>query len=58
MLNAVPPPILDPIARAQLEQTYRQQLSAVVLLARLLGLPCPIKTHAERARERSERETG
>lgn len=34
--------------RALLETLYRTLLSAVVLLARVLGKPCPIVTRAER----------
>lgn len=34
--------------RRQLEELYRQQISAVRTLARLLGYPCPIATRAER----------
>ena len=34
--------------RAEMELLYRQLLSMVVLLARLLGKPCPIVTRAER----------
>ena len=34
--------------RQQLEELYRQQISAVRTLARLLGYPCPIASRAER----------
>lgn len=34
--------------RRQLEELYRQQISAVRTLARLLGYPCPIADRAER----------
>lgn len=34
--------------RRQLEELYRQQISAVRTLAKLLGYPCPIVTRAER----------
>lgn len=34
--------------RRQLEELYRQQISAVRTLARLLGYPCPIVSRAER----------
>jgi hypothetical protein len=34
--------------RRQLEELYRQQISAVRTLARLLGYPCPITTRTER----------
>jgi hypothetical protein len=34
--------------RRQLEELYRQQISAVRTLARLLGYPCPIATRAEK----------
>lgn len=36
--------------RAQLEQLYAQQLSAIVLLARTLGKPSPIVPREERRR--------
>jgi hypothetical protein len=41
--------------RAEMELLYRQLLSMVVLLARLLGKPCPIVTRAERRRPIDER---
>jgi hypothetical protein len=34
--------------RRQLEELYRQQISAVRTLARLLGYPCPIAGRQER----------
>lgn len=34
--------------RRQLEELYRQQVSAVRTLARMLGYPCPIASRAER----------
>lgn len=34
--------------RRQLEELYRQQVSAVRTLALLLGYPCPIASRAER----------
>jgi hypothetical protein len=34
--------------RRQLEELYRQQISAVRTLARLLGYPCPIASRHER----------
>lgn len=34
--------------RKRLEELYRQQISAVRTLARLLGYPCPIADRAER----------
>lgn len=34
--------------RKQLEELYRQQVSAVRTLARLLGYPCPIAPREER----------
>jgi len=40
--------ITDPNDRALLEQQYNQLLSSLVLLARLLGKPCPIITRKER----------
>lgn len=36
------------LSRAELESLYAQAISFVVLLARLLGKPCPIQTRAER----------
>lgn len=42
---------LQPITteqRKQLEELYRQQISAVRTLARLLGYPCPIASRAAR----------
>lgn len=42
---------LQPIVteeRKQLEELYRQQISAVRTLARLLGYPCPIASREER----------
>lgn len=40
--------ITDPNDRALLEQQYNQLLSSLVLLARLLGKPCPVVTRKER----------
>lgn len=42
------PPALTPEERRQLEELYRQQVSAVRSLARILGLPCPIVSREER----------
>lgn len=42
--------ITDPVLRAALEQQYNQLLSCLVLLARLLGKPCPVVTRKERRR--------
>lgn len=39
---------LTPDERRQLEELYRQQISAVRSLARILGLPCPLKDRDER----------
>jgi hypothetical protein len=41
--------------RAEMELLYRQLLSMVVLLARLLGKPCPVVTRAERRQHLDER---
>lgn len=50
---------MDPATRAALEGLYAALLSAVVLLARALGKPCPVVTREERrqARESSSCET-
>lgn len=40
--------ITDPAIRALLEQQYNQLLSTLVLLARLLGKPCPVVTRKDR----------
>lgn len=39
---------IAPDQRKQLEELYRQQISAVRTLARLLGYPCPIASREER----------
>lgn len=39
---------ITPEQRRQLEELYRQQISAVRTLARLLGYPCPIASRAIR----------
>lgn len=39
---------LDPATKVALEGLYAALLSAVVLLARVLGKPCPVTTRAER----------
>jgi hypothetical protein len=39
---------IAPEQRRQLEELYRQQISAVRTLARLLGYPCPIASREER----------
>lgn len=41
-------PALTPEERRTLEELYRQQVSAVRTLARLLGYPCPILSREER----------
>lgn len=43
---------MDPTTRIALEALYRSLLSAVVLLARALGKPCPILTREERRQGR------
>lgn len=53
---------MDPATRIALEALYSALLSAIVLLARALGKPCPIVTREERRQQRdlmvrSERET-
>jgi hypothetical protein len=45
--------IQDAATRAALEPLYSLLLSAVVVMARLLGKPCPVMTRAERRAERS-----
>ena len=42
--------ITDPAIRIVVKQLYDQLLSVVVLLARLLGEPCPVITRKERRR--------
>lgn len=42
-------PTITTDQRKQLEELYRQQISAVRTLARMLGYPCPIAPRAERA---------
>ena len=44
--------IQDAATRAALEPLYSLLLSTVVVLARLLGKPCPVVTRAERRSER------
>lgn len=46
-MTALQQPI-TPEQRRQLEELYRQQISAVRTLAYLLGYPCPIANRAER----------
>lgn len=46
-------------SRAELETLYRHALALVILLAQILGYPCPVVTREERRRDRaidSERE--
>lgn len=50
MTSATLQPI-SPEERRQLEELYRQQISAVRTLARLLGYPCPIADRRERSME-------
>lgn len=40
--------IQDAATRAALEMLYRSLLSAIVVVARLLGKPCPLQTREER----------
>jgi hypothetical protein len=50
---------ITPEQRRQLEELYRQQVSAVRTLARLLGYPCPIASRQERRNQAiDERGTG
>jgi len=39
---------IDNLNREELEALYRSLLSVVMLLARLLGYPCPVITREER----------
>lgn len=39
---------ITPEQRRQLEELYRQQVSAVRTLAKMLGYPCPIASREER----------
>jgi len=39
---------MSPAQRFALEQLYRVLLSAVVMIADLLGKPCPVQTRKER----------
>jgi len=43
---------LDSLTKAELELLYRSLLSTIVVVARLLGKPCPIVTRADRRSER------
>lgn len=43
---------MDTTTRAALEALYSVLLSAVVLLARALGKPCPVVTRKERRQDR------
>lgn len=45
--------IQDAATRAALEPLYALMLSSIVVMARLLGKPCPIVTRAERLRSRA-----
>ena len=47
---------LDTLTRAELEQLYRVLLSTIVVVARLLGKPCPIVTRADRRSERQSQQ--
>jgi len=40
--------------QAELEQLYSLLLSTVVVLARLLGKPCPVVTRSDRRQERQK----
>lgn len=43
-----PAQFIAPEERKQLEELYRQSISTVRTLARLLGYPCPIASREER----------
>lgn len=47
-MSTPPTPPLTPEQRRAFEELYRQQVSAVRSLARMLGKPCPIKDRDER----------
>ena len=49
---------MDPATRAALEGLYAALLSAVVLLARALGKPCPVLTREERRQARAVESSG
>ena len=43
---------LETMSRQELEQLYALLISTIVMLARVLGKPCPVQTRAERRSER------
>lgn len=43
---------MENMSKTEMEALYRQLLSMVVLLARLLGKPCPVVTRDERRQNR------
>lgn len=43
---------MEHMSKTEMEALYRQLLSMVVLLARLLGKPCPVVTRDERRQAR------
>lgn len=43
---------LDNMSKQELEQLYSLLVSTIVLLARVLGKPCPVQTRAERRGDR------
>jgi hypothetical protein len=43
---------LETMSRQELEQLYALLISTIVMLARVLGKPCPVVTRAERRSER------
>lgn len=45
--------IQDAATRAALEPLYGLLISTVIVMARLLGKPCPVQTRAERLRHRA-----
>jgi len=47
----VPADLLSDEERREFEALYRQQISSVRTLARLLGYPCPLKPSREELRE-------
>lgn len=43
---------MNNLSRNELEALYRHALALVIMLAQLLGYPCPVVTREERRRER------
>jgi hypothetical protein len=43
---------IEDMSKAELEQLYSLLISTIVLLARVLGKPCPVATRQERRSDR------